>query len=95
VYLFKRFGARCRRLLEKTPLPRLLLASGSFVDNILQRLDSAPAKDAASVPHDKLCAMYDKGRINMNQVIDTLTTPEDLAAQSSGSLKFNFSQRVH
>jgi universal stress protein A len=34
----------------------------------------------------------EKGRINMlKQVIDTLTTPEDLAAQSSGSLKFNFS----
>ena len=27
----------------------------------------------------------------MKQVIDTLTTPEDLAAQSSGSSKFNFS----
>ena len=30
----------------------------------------------------------------LKQVIDTLTTPEDLAAQSSGSLKFNFSHLV-
>ena len=30
----------------------------------------------------------------MKQVIDTLTTPEDLAAQSSGSLKFNFSHLI-
>jgi universal stress protein A len=30
----------------------------------------------------------------MKQVIGTLTTPEDLAAQSSGRLKFNFSHLV-
>src|SRR5258708_19181343 len=30
----------------------------------------------------------------LKQVIDTLTTPEDLAAQSSDSLKFNFSHLV-
>ena len=30
----------------------------------------------------------------MKQVIDTVTTREDLAAQSSGRLKFNFSRVV-
>ena len=30
----------------------------------------------------------------MKQVMDTLTTPEDLAARSSGGLKFNFSHLV-
>jgi universal stress protein A len=33
----------------------------------------------------------EKGGIKMKQVTDALTTPEEMAAQSSGSLKFNFS----